>query len=94
MNAIPYDGLRRSGTAIRTGPRNRSSRSPGVLAGSGSTARARRCSRSLLGAIGFYAGVRVEKSQVSNSSSTTGALGAAAARQRCAPRRLAVAAHR
>ena len=30
----------------------------------------------LLGAIGFYAGVRVEKSQVSNSSSTTGALGA------------------
>ena len=30
----------------------------------------------LLGAIGFYAGVRVEKSQVSNSSSSTGALGA------------------
>jgi hypothetical protein len=30
----------------------------------------------LLGAIGFYAGVRVEKSQVSNSSSSAGALGA------------------
>ena len=30
----------------------------------------------VLGAIGFYAGVRVEKSQVSSSSSSTGALGA------------------
>jgi hypothetical protein len=44
----------------------------------------------LLGAIGFYAGVRVEKSQVSNSSSTTGALGvgggAAALPRAAAPR--------
>jgi hypothetical protein len=42
----------------------------------------------LLGAIGFYAGVRVEKSQVSNSSSSTGALGAggAAAALRAAAR--------
>ena len=31
----------------------------------------------VLAAIGFYAGVRVEKDQLSNSSSTTGALGAA-----------------
>jgi hypothetical protein len=31
----------------------------------------------VLAAIGFYAGVRIEKNQLSNSSSTTGALGAA-----------------
>ena len=76
MNAIPYDRPEEEWDRYQEGTEEGFGR-PGRPRRQWFNKKTAALFAVVLAAIGFYAGVRVEKDQLSNSSSTTGALGAA-----------------
>src|SRR5580700_9366358 len=81
MNAIPYDRPEEEWDSYQEG--NEEFALPGRPRRQWFNRKSAALFAVVLGAIGFYAGVRVEKGQLSNSSSTAGAFagtGGAAAR--------------
>ena len=87
MNAIPYDRPEEEWDSYEE--EHGRSRFPGVLGGKCADRWSAGAVRAVLGAIGFYVGVRVEKSQLSSSTRPArcgaggrGAAGGAAARRR------------
>ncbi len=85
MNAIPYDGPEQEWDSYEEGTEEFAR--PGRPRRQWFNRKSAALFAVVLGAIGFYAGVRVEKSQVSNSSATTGAAGGGAAALRAAAAR-------
>jgi len=77
MNAIPYDRPGEDWDSYQEGTEEEQFALPGRPRRQWFNRKTAALFAVVLGAIGFYAGVRVEKSQLSNSSSTTGAFGAA-----------------
>ena len=81
MNAIPYDRPEEEWDSYQEGTGSRTFALPGRPRRQWFNRKSAALFAVVLGAVGFYAGVRVEKNQLSNSSSTR-ARSRAAARRR------------